>query len=105
MHTSANLPHDKSWITTLAKHNTPMDNDHLFVCFSMEAANAPEGAPPFHDDIKEFAREIDRNRFRQFFEDRYHWHWYPIISSGFSSFPLECNVSKIILQTLVVKST
>jgi hypothetical protein len=64
-----------------------MDNDHLFVCFSMEAANAPEGAPPFHDDIKKFAREIDRNRFRRFFEDRYHWHWYPIISSGFSSFP------------------
>jgi len=63
-----------------------MDNDHLFVCFSMEATAAPEGDPLFHKEIKDFAKTINREGFRQFFEDRYRWHWYPIISSGFSSF-------------------
>lgn len=63
-----------------------MDDDLLFVCFSMEAANPPEGEPPFHDAIEEFARDPSREQFRQFFEGRYLWHWYPIISSGFYSF-------------------
>lgn len=67
--------------------NYLMNNDHLFVCFSMDAAAVPEGEPPFHKEIKQFAKTINREGFRQFFEARYLWHWYPIISSGFSSFP------------------
>jgi hypothetical protein len=64
-----------------------MDNDHLFVCFSQEALVAPEGAPPFHQNIKTLASELDEQKFEQFFEGRFNWHWYPIVTNGMSSFP------------------
>lgn len=64
-----------------------MDKDYLFVCFSKEALNPPDGKPPFHDEIKDFAKNIDRERFRQFFEGRCRWHWYPLISERFLTFP------------------
>ena len=63
-----------------------MDNDHLFVCFSREALVAPAGVPPFHEDIKTFAAELDQQKFEQFFEGRFNWHWYPIVTMGTSSF-------------------
>jgi hypothetical protein len=33
------------------------DNDHLFVCFSLEAAAPPEGDAPFHNEIKGTGKE------------------------------------------------
>lgn len=64
-----------------------MDNDHLFVCFSSEALVAPQGVAPFYQEIKTLASELDEEKFEQFFEGRFNWHWYPIVSSGMSSFP------------------
>ena len=65
-----------------------MDNSPLFVCFSREALSRPSGPPAFHDEIADFARQIDRTRLREFFEHRFRWHWYPIVSSGMASFPV-----------------
>jgi hypothetical protein len=62
-----------------------MENDDLFVCFSKKALLPTRGRPLFHDNIKEFAATLDEASFSRFFEARYAWHWYPIITSGFSS--------------------
>jgi hypothetical protein len=64
-----------------------MDNDHLFVCFSSEALVAPQGMAPFYQEIKTLASELDEEKLEQFFEGRFNWHWYPIVTSGMSSFP------------------
>ena len=64
----------------------PMDNDLLFVCFSTNAV-APSADAPLAEGIENFAAAIDRSALRQFYEERYRWHWYPIVSAGFSSFP------------------
>jgi hypothetical protein len=64
-----------------------LDEDNLFVCFSNDALEAPRGEPPFHDNICDFAATIDKHSFLEFFEGRFAWHWYPIISSGLSTFP------------------
>jgi hypothetical protein len=63
-----------------------MDNDLLFVCFSTNAI-APSADAPLNEGIEKFAATIDRVGFRQFYEERCRWHWYPIVSAGFSSFP------------------
>jgi hypothetical protein len=65
-----------------------MDNDHLFVCFSEETQSPPNGEPPFHNEIKAFACSLTEATFSDFYEKRFEWHWYPIITSGFSSFPV-----------------
>jgi len=65
-----------------------MDNDHLFVCFSKEAQSASNGEPPFHEEIKKFASSMTEETFFDFFEKRFAWHWYPIITSRLSSFPV-----------------
>lgn len=63
-----------------------MDNDYLFVCFSPEALASPEGGVPLNEKIAEFAKTIDRDGLRSFFEERFRWHWYPVVSAGFNSF-------------------
>lgn len=63
-----------------------MDNDLLFVCFSTNAV-APCADAPLAEGVEKFAATIDRAGLRHFFEERFHWHWYPIVSAGFSSFP------------------
>jgi hypothetical protein len=63
-----------------------MDNDLLFVCFSTNAI-APSADAPLNEGIERFAAAIDRAGLRQFYEERCRWHWYPIVSAGFSSFP------------------
>jgi len=65
-----------------------MDNDRLFACFSQEALSEPNGSPPFHEQIKEFAATFDEKTFCDFYEGRFKWHWYPIITSGMTSFPV-----------------
>jgi hypothetical protein len=65
-----------------------MDTDHLFVCFSQDALSPTDGSPPFHESIQEFTANIDVSSFKEFFEGRRKWHWYPIITSGLSSFPV-----------------
>lgn len=70
-----------------------MDNDHLFVCFSKEAQAAPNGEPPFHEQIKQFAASMTESTLSAFYEKRFAWHWYPIITSGFSSFPVHGDLS------------
>jgi len=65
-----------------------MDNDHLFVCFSEEAQSAPIGEPAFHEQIKDFAANLTERTLTDFYEKRFAWHWYPTITSGFSSFPV-----------------
>ena len=64
-----------------------MDNNCLFVCFSHEARAVPKGRPPFHDEIKAFAASMNEASFAEFYEGRFKWHWYPIITRGVSSFP------------------
>jgi hypothetical protein len=63
-----------------------MDNDLLFVSFSTNAI-APSDDAPLNEGIEKFAAAIDRVGFRHFYEERFRWHWYPIVSVGFSSFP------------------
>jgi len=63
-----------------------MDIDDLFVCFSGEALSAPNDKPPFHEGIKDFASSLTEATFCDFYEKRFEWHWYPIISVGPSSF-------------------
>ena len=70
-----------------------MDNDDLFVCFSSEALSPTNGDPPFHEEIKDVAANLDERTFSEFYENRLAWHWYPIITSGFSSFPVHGDLS------------
>ncbi len=62
-----------------------MDTDYLFTSFSSEALSAPNGAPPFHEEINDVAANLDERIFSEFYEGRLAWHWYPIITNGFSS--------------------
>lgn len=64
-----------------------MNDDHLFVCFSQKALAARNGTPPFHNEIKTFAANLNKTSFSEFYDGRFNWHWYPIVTSGFSSFP------------------
>ena len=52
----------KSVELTVCK-DTNMDNDHLFVCSSREGLVEPVGAPPFCEEIKEFAANLDAETF------------------------------------------
>jgi len=76
-----------------------MDNDHLFVCFSNEALSAPNGTPPFHETIEEFAANLDERSFSEFYEGRFSWHWYPIITSRFTSFPVHGDLQESLSET------
>lgn len=81
-----------------------MDTDHLFVCFSEEAQSPPNGSPPFHDNIKDFAAKLDESNFEKFFEGRYTWHWYPIITSGLSSFPVHGDLPEHLNQDQLLRA-
>jgi len=81
-----------------------MDNDHLFVCFSREALSAPDGAPPFHEEIKTLAANLSEETFAEFFEGRYKWHWYPIVASGFSSFPAHGDLPEELTVSALLES-
>lgn len=81
-----------------------MDNDHLFVCFSEHAQIPPQGSPSFHDNIEDFAAALDEQTFENFFEGRYSWHWYPIITSGLSSFPVHGDLHEHLNQDQVLRA-
>lgn len=76
-----------------------MDNDHPFVCFSQEAQCAPHGSPPFHEQIKEVAATLNERTLADFYEGRFAWHWYPIITSGFSSFPVHGDLPEALTES------
>ncbi|MEW6078484.1 MAG: hypothetical protein AB1724_11775 [Thermodesulfobacteriota bacterium] len=61
--------------------------NRLFVCFSDDALIPTVGEPAFHTQIKDFAANLTKDTFSEFYEKRFEWHWYPIIS-GFSSGPV-----------------
>ena len=65
-----------------------MDNDYLFVYFSPLAQLTEAGRPPFSDVIEEYVRKLDEKSFNAFFEARFLWHWYPILTYGFNSWPV-----------------
>ena len=72
----------------LLARETDMDNDYPFVCFSEEAGSLPNGKSPFHGEIKAFASNMTEATFSDFYEKRFAWHWYPIITFRFSTFPV-----------------
>ena len=80
-----------------------MHNDHLFVSFSKDAASAPIGYPPFHDEIETYAKSLDRAGLQRFFERRYQWHWYPVVTSGLSSFPVHGDLLEVLSQEQVLE--
>jgi hypothetical protein len=82
-----------------------MGDDHLFVCFSEEAQAAPIGEPPHHENIKDFAANLDESSFEHFINGRYAWHWYPIITSGFSSFPVHGDLPEHLNQDQLLRAT
>lgn len=57
----------------------------LFRAFSKHALESPDEPPPFVDEMSEFARGLDAERLEAFFEARHEWHWYPILTLGFTS--------------------
>ena len=65
-----------------------MDNDYPFVCFSPLAQSTAAGRPPFSDIIEEYAGNLDEKSFDAFYEARFLWHWYPILSYRFNSWPV-----------------
>lgn len=71
-----------------------MDDDYLFVCFSHDALDGSNGEPPFYNDIKTFAVNLNEQSFTEFFEKRFAWHWYPIMTSGFSSCPVHGDLTE-----------
>jgi hypothetical protein len=71
---------------------------NLFIYFSPDATENPDGKAPFHDEIAEFAEGVDREGFREFFEERYRWHWYPIITHRFSSFPCHADLNGVLTE-------
>jgi hypothetical protein len=79
--------------------------NRMFVCFSDDAKTPPVGEPAFHTQIKEFAANLTKDTFSEFYEKRFEWHWYPIITSGFSSGPVHCDLTdeltdKQLLETI-----
>ena len=83
---------------------TRKDNIHdymdpnLFVYFSPDATERPTEKAPFHDEIAEFAEGVDREKFREFFEARFRWHWYPIITYRVSSFPCYADLNGVLAE-------
>jgi len=65
-----------------------LDNDFPFVCFSPKALAGFEGQAPHSEDIEEFAKNLDESSLISFYEGRYKWFPYPILSRGFNSFPV-----------------
>lgn len=62
-----------------------MGEGMLFRAFSKHALEMPDGPPPFLDEMDSFAERLDAERLEAFFEGRCEWHWYPILTLGFSS--------------------
>lgn len=69
-----------------------MNDDDLFVCFSFDAQETPVGEPAFHKQISRFAATMTEKTFSEFYEKRFAWHWYPIITNGLSTFPTHGNL-------------
>jgi hypothetical protein len=68
-------------------HGQSNDDGLLFVAFSYDALEEANGAAPFHSDLKSFVEALEESSFNEFFDARFAWHWYPIVTRGFSSFP------------------
>ncbi|MEA1922759.1 MAG: hypothetical protein U9N63_08885, partial [Pseudomonadota bacterium] len=81
-----------------------MDDDHLFVCFSQDALAAPNGTPPFHDEIKAFAANLNKTSFSEFYEGRFNWHWYPIVTNSVSSFSTHEDLLSELTKSAVLRA-
>lgn len=81
-----------------------MDNDHLFVCFSEEALTPSKGTFPIHDKVKDFEDTLDEHTFESLFEACYLWHWYPIISSFISTFPVHSDIYERLSQDQLLRA-
>lgn len=73
-----------------------MDNDFPFVCFSPEALGGTKGDATYHEGIEEFVKNLDENSLNSFYEERFRWHWYPILSSGFNSFSVHQDLTSLL---------
>jgi len=73
-----------------------MDNDFRFVCFSPEALKNPVGDVPFLDGLEDFSRNLTEQSLNEFFEGRFRWHWYPILSAGFNSFSIHSDLTTLL---------
>ncbi len=75
-----------------------MRHDPLFRAFSQHALEPFEGPAPFHAEIESFAAQLDGPRLEEFFEARCAWHWYPVITDGFASGSLYCDIVDALSQ-------
>lgn len=60
--------------------------------------------PPFHETIKDVFAKLDERTFSEFYEGRFTWHWYPIITSGFISYYVHGDLPKTLPEDVLLQA-